>query len=571
MLSPQQERQTKLAEMAPVIRIFAVLFIIVALLIGFPFQLVMVGTYMQVIAIQFVTVLLALYISTIGLEILRKTLAGPAGGPIYLDYITLFGSFAFLGVVLFMTGGIDSEFKIIFLPTVLFYTVRFGLKWGLVSSGLVAVILAAANLHANFTGKMLRLEIDIIYGGVFILTAWLVGAMVDMERSISDRLSRQVIVDYLTGLYNHRHLQDELNRRIAESPAKTFGLIMADLDHFRRYNETYGHQAGDRLLVRAAANITGTVGKAGPVFRFGSDEFAIIVDCAGRDETMSMAKNIQKNLPDSLESSSRNSFWKYDLTASLGLVVFPEDGTTREELLQKVEVALYKAKVIGINKVEAYYSVLEHGGAHISSSEKETIDRLKMSLAMINARDRYTFGHSERVLIYSSLIASLIDLPPEDKKALQHGSYLHDIGKIDLDQSVLNNNGTLNMSEWELFKHHPIWGAEMIKQVKFLEPAIPAILYHHERYDGKGYPFGLAGQSIPITARIVHLCNSFDAMTADRANKPALKYAEAIAELVNNRHRQFDPYLVDVFVQYLRRYNGVQEILALGTKERYLH
>lgn len=563
MLSPQQERQKRLAEMAPVVRVFAALFVSFALLQFFSFENIYPTIFIQLTAILFV-----LYLSTFGLEQLRQKFAGDGSSqPIHLDFMALLGSLVLLGTVLFMTGGVHSSYKIIFLPTVLFYTVRFGLRWGLASSGLASFILAAANLYSGLTGDALNLELDFIYSGVFFLTAWLVGTMVDMERSISDRLSRQVIVDDLTGLYNHRHLQEELNRRIAAKPREPFALILADLDYFRYYNETHGHIAGDQLLVKVAESITQTVGDAGTVFRYGSDEFAVIAEDAGRRAALKLAERIRGSIKDRFTGTSSEPFWKFNLTASLGLAVYPEDGSTREVLLKKAEEALYKAKVISGNKVEAYFSILEQVKAGVDGAEKEVLERLKTFLAIINAKDRYTYGHSERVLIYSSIIAFLLKLPFQERKILQYGSYLHDIGKIDIDRAILSNAGHLTGDEWKIIRSHPLWGAEIIKQVKLLDPAVPVILYHHERYDGKGYPFGLTGVSIPVLARIMSLADAFDAMTVERPYKPAKTYFEAICELEQNKGRHFDPELVNLFVGYLKQHSSVQEILDLGTGE----
>jgi diguanylate cyclase (GGDEF)-like protein/putative nucleotidyltransferase with HDIG domain len=394
--------------------------------------------------------------------------------------------------------------------------------------------------------------------------------MVDMERAISDRLSRQVNVDDLTGLYNRRFLQEELKRKTEEDNAASFALIMMDLDYFKYFNETRGHQAGDRLLMEVAENIVDTVGDWGKVFRSGSDEFAVIVDRENREEALALAETIRENIKNNFIISDKESYWEYDLTASLGLAFCPADGSSREELVNKAEQALYKAKVISGNKVETFFSVLEFLKAQVDASEEEMFNKLTAFLAIINAKDSYTYGHSERVLIYASIIASLMGMPPQAKKHLQYGAYLHDIGKIEIDRSILNNPGKLNNSEWEIITKHPLWGANIARQIKALNPAIPAILYHHERYDGKGYPFNLSGKEIPLEGRIMALADSFDAMTVERPYKKAIPYAEAIAELERNKQIQFDPEMVDLFTDFLRRHQKVEQFFTPKIKEQYL-
>ena len=566
-MNTRQERENKIIQMAPVVRVFSVLFITIAFFQFFPYQE---GAAPWTL-FGIVFLLIAIYISTFGLEYVRASITRAKPFQVsYMDFVTVSASFLLLTALLIWTGGNESSYKIAFLPTILFYTVRFGLLWGLFSSGVVAFILAGLNIFAVLNGQEIIVELDIIYTGVFFVTAWLVGTMVDMERAISDRLSRQVIVDDLTGLFNHRHLQEELGQRIQQSPEAPFGFILADLDFFKHYNETWSHQAGDQLLVAVAETITKTVGKEGKVFRFGSDEFAVIIDDPERHAVISMAEKIRLRIKENFNDASTDPFWKFNLTISSGLAFYPDDAVTREELLKKADQALYKAKVISGNKVECYFSVLEQLAPQIAGSEKDLFDRLKTFLAIINARDRYTFGHSERVLIYCSIIASLMELAPDQKKALQYGAYLHDIGKIDIDRIILNKAGALDPDEWIVMKNHPIWGAEITKQVKVLDPAVPIILYHHERYDGAGYPTGLAEENIPIEARVLTLADAFDAMTVERSYKKARSYEEAILELQQNKSTHFDPDIVSLFVSFLQKYDNLQEILALGTQELFL-
>ena len=567
MFLPHQERKKTIAAMAPVIRIFSVLFVAICVIGTLPLK-TLTGSFVGTITYRFGIVLVVLYFVTFGLEDLRNRLAG--AGTIYFDCITLTVSVLFISIIYFGTGGNQSPYKILFLPTILFYTVRFGQKWGLAASTMTVVTLAAANISAFVQHKAFNLELDIVYIGVFFLTSWLVGSMVDMERAISDRLSRQVHIDELTGLYSHRYLQEELSRKIEEESASQFTLMVADLDYFRYYYETYGRRESDRLLAEVADNILGTAGGSGRVFRYGSDGFAVLVDHGDREKALSLAESIRGNIKRSFTIADPKKYIEYDLTASLGLSFYPADGPTVEKLAARAEQALLRAKAISGNKVETYFSVLDFLRVQVEPLERKALDKLAAFLAIINARDNYTHGHSERVLIYASIIAVLLGIPPRAKKHLQYGAYLHDIGKIEIDRFILNNPHALSSDQWKIIVQHPSWGADIARQIKALHPAVPAILYHHERYDGKGYPFKLKGKKIPLEGRIMAVADSFDAMTVERPYKKAMAYPEAIRELKKNRATQFDPDMVDLFTGFLGQYQSIEQLLDDEMKKKYL-
>jgi putative two-component system response regulator len=165
----------------------------------------------------------------------------------------------------------------------------------------------------------------------------------------------------------------------------------------------------------------------------------------------------------------------------------------------------------------------------------------------IELRDQYTRGHVERVMHYTEMIANNMGLSPGQASPLRFGSILHDIGKIYIKETILCKAGPLSNQEWDEMKRHPIIGAELVKKIPYLVPALPIIRHHHERWDGKGYPDGLAGDEIPLGARIVSVADSFDAMTTVRVYQAAVSSRQALVEIQEGRLQRYDPNVVDAF------------------------
>lgn len=165
----------------------------------------------------------------------------------------------------------------------------------------------------------------------------------------------------------------------------------------------------------------------------------------------------------------------------------------------------------------------------------------------IELRDEYTRGHVERVLQYSVILARRMNYPVSQMSALQFGSILHDIGKIHIRENILRKPGPLEVDEWDEMKQHPVIGADLVKNIPYLRPAIPVIRHHHERWNGSGYPDGLAGRAIPMAARIVAVADSLDAMTTNRVYHAACSLPQAYERVINGRGTQYDPDVVDAF------------------------
>ena len=213
------------------------------------------------------------------------------------------------------------------------------------------------------------------------------------------------------------------------------------------------------------------------------------------------------------------------------------DGTdfTEHDLGSVVSVATTVA--MAIENARLHSTVLE--------AYKSTIQTLA---AAIDAKDPYTCGHSRRVMQYALLAGTALSLPAEELEILEYAAILHDVGKIAIEDRILNKPGTLTPAEWQIMRGHPVTGANIMKEISFLEKASELVLHHHERYDGTGYPVGLSGEEIPMGARIIAVADAFDTMTTDRAYRPALTVDYTVSEMYGCAGTQFCPVAVDAFV-----------------------
>jgi len=449
------------------------------------------------------------------------------------------------------TGRGYSQYKILFLLTIITTTIQYGLWWGMITSGAASLSITAIDLLSFPIGQANPyFESDLILFGIFFITSGLLGYYVRTEELSRNILSNLANIDELTGLYNHRFFQQELTFEVekATKDGGVVSLLLADLDNFKFYNDVYGHQAGDKVLMEVSRIIEREVDNIGIAARYGGEEFAIILPGYGMDAAMKKAERL-RSIVEKVDFQGSEGHHDEKITISIGIATFPYHAKTKSDLIDHADEALYRAKFMSKNKVEMYYSVLDQLKDELSGEQLELISSIRTLIGIINAKDHYTYGHTERVVQYCKLIGEAMALPEKDMKILQYGAYLHDIGKIEIPKELLNRGDKLTEEEWNTIKKHPVIGAEIISPVKSIEEVVPLILYHHERMDGTGYPEGLRGSQIPFLTRILTVANSFDAMTTSRPSKKGKNLDEAINELERCKGTQFDEHIVDVFIE----------------------
>lgn len=352
--------------------------------------------------------------------------------------------------------------------------------------------------------------------------------------------------DGLTDLYNHRHFHERLEQEIARGSrfGTMFSLIMLDIDLFKTYNDIYGHLAGDQILRKLGEHMKDSVRSLDMPFRYGGEEFTIILPETRLDDAYNVAERIRKRVEGKMSSKVM------PLTISVGVASWPADGVTKEEIIASADAALYRAKQTGRNRTLLSADVVKPESplaGTASLAQRGALSIIYALAATVDAKDHYTYGHSKKVSEYAVALAEALQIPRDRVITIRAAALLHDIGKIGVPDSILNKQGPLTEAEWEPIKEHPQLGVEILRHVIDLINCLPAILHHHEHYDGTGYPAGLQGDNIPLEARILAIADAYDAITSLRPYRKRLSPQEALVELKRCAETQFDPGLVDIF------------------------
>ena len=259
------------------------------------------------------------------------------------------------------------------------------------------------------------------------------------------------------------------------------------------------------------------------------------------------------------------------VTVSLGVAAFPGTAKSAEELIYTADAAMYWAKSAGKNLVGRWETVagVSPSGSQlwpVAGRRPQVPDVTAGLLAALAAKDPTTSEHSQRCSSLAARLAVELGLPQQEQSAIVLAALLHDIGKLAVPDEVLFKPGPLNEEEWAKMKEHPVAATQVLGQIQAVAEAMPAVLHHHEHFDGSGYPDGLTGSHIPLASRILLVTDAYDAMTSDRPYRKAMSPAEAIAELERNSGSQFDPRVVEVFLRILTR-DGTHDEHSIAVRQ----
>lgn len=550
MNSIENIRQKKIFEIISIVKLASLLFCGIIIL-NYYFN----NTYISTATANTFLNLIYLGLATCILALIYVTWSLSSKGNLkYTKTVIFIENFIFIivfSILIFFSGAHTSHYKFLFLFIIIASTIQMGIRYGITIACISSLILLGMDLVYMPNAKVNQyFENDLILTGVFILTAWPLGYYVKIENDYRKKLGELANIDGLTGVYNHRFFHESLKEKIVscKKNQNPISLILLDIDYFKHYNDLYGHQKGDAVLRKIGLILKNNVRIKDIPARYGGEEFTVILPNASEKEAIFIAEEIRLAVERHKFEGEENQP-KGKITVSIGISTFPDKAKNDVELIKSADDALYRAKFFNKNRVETYYSILEELKNDIEEEHIDLITSIKTLISVINAKDRYTYAHSERVVMFSKLLGDKLNLCEEDKKVLKYGAYMHDIGKINIPKEVLNKKMPLTNEEWEMLKQHPVNGTDIIKSVDSLKNIVPLILHHHERYDGKGYPFQLKGKDIPYLSRILTVVDSFDAMTSNRPYNVGKSYDEAIIELQKCSFTQFDPDIVEAFIE----------------------
>ena len=383
-----------------------------------------------------------------------------------------------------------------------------------------------------------------------------------------EKVYMEARIDELTGLLNRKYFYETLEAEVEKNRHLSLSLLMVSIDDFKLYNQLYGTEEGDKALKHVAAVLQACVGENGYVARYNGKEFAVILPQFDILAAKNMANNIRMQIMDINKHNRGQLYRQKVLTASVGICSIPYAASNMKQLMDNADMALYQAKHSGKNKVMIYSigevedtrtNQTESGTGYREGSYSEYASTIYALTAAIDTKDHYTFNHSKNVAEYATKLAKAYGLNSESVSIIHEAALLHDIGKIGIPENILNKPGRLEAEEYEVMKEHVENSIGIIRHLPSLDYVIPAVIGHHERWDGRGYPRRIAGEDIPLSARILCIADSFDAMVSRRSYKDAYDTEHALRVVRSEAGRQFDPQLAELFVTLVE--NGTIKVL----------
>ena len=366
-------------------------------------------------------------------------------------------------------------------------------------------------------------------------------------------------MDLLTGVLNRQALLARLDAELdrAARYGHQLSIILVDIDHFKRLNDTYGHVAGDQMLHAVAEVLRASVRGVDIVGRYGGEEFMAVLPETDVDAAATLAEKLRRFV--ALRSLALEDGSVVSVTLSAGVAGGFGGHLDLVTLVRDADNALYSAKALGRDQVFVFHEIQDDGlikRAAIAPSARERaveVGRAAMGAATesltaaLGERAGWTGKPSSMIASAATELGRAIGLTEPELERIRVASLLHDLGKLAIPEAILIKPSELDEPEWRVIAEHPKIGQVVLEQAGALRDAATIVLHHHEWYDGRGYPHGLSGADIPVGARIVAIADAYEAMVAGRPYRSSITHSEAIAELRRHSGIQFDPELVELF------------------------
>lgn len=385
------------------------------------------------------------------------------------------------------------------------------------------------------------------------------------------KLKQLALLDVHTGLYNHRYLSEIIEAEFyrAKRYNTALSVIFLDVDYFKSINDVYGHRFGDLILSQFSRQLKKIVRRYDIVVRFGGEEFVVVSPTTDHPTAFMLAQRLQEAIE---LYNFGNAKHIIKLHVSIAVAAYPLDRVTKgmdlivvaEQILNKVKESgghlvfssrdIQKKKPLTPEKMLAAEDVkfLKEKIHKLTRSGNQSLMEAVFAFAKtIELKDHYTGEHVEKTVSYATNLAQTLGLSHEEVERIRQAAILHDLGKIGISESILMKKAKLSRGEFEEIKRHPQIGVDIIRPIQFLHNIIPYILYHHERWDGKGYPNGLKEDEIPLGARIIALADVYQALTSQRSYRPAYTRREAAEIIKKGSGNQFDPRVASRFLKVI--------------------
>jgi len=337
-------------------------------------------------------------------------------------------------------------------------------------------------------------------------------------------LREQALTDSLTKLGNRRKLAADLEQRLeATSDSTPLVLVLFDLDGFKSYNDTFGHMAGDAMLARLASKLSAAVTLHGTAYRLGGDEFCVLFAARSAD-----LQTLLSAAADALEERGEN----FRVGVSYGAVLIPHEAASLDYALQLADERMYARK---------------RGRPSVAADQTRDV-----LIRIMHAKQPSLEDHAGEVALLCRRVGARLGMSGEQLDELVRAAELHDVGKVGIPDAILDKPGALSEAEFGFIRQHTLLGERILNAAPALRPVGMIVRATHERWDGGGYPDGLAGEAIPLGARIIAACDAYEAMTSDRCYRQRMSHEAARAELRREAGRQFDAMVVEVLIDELR-------------------